>query len=296
MPTYFTENNTPQPGDSDNRLLHKIAGALSSGGGGGGGGGGGSSNGLTDAQLRATPVPVTIPNNVTVSVTDADGMNGPLFETLGWPSDAPAINDIQSQSIVASIKRGLQNWTSLLGRIPTLGQKTTAGSIPVALPSDQTVNVFQPFATYGSGVTNPGAQRVTISDDSVLMYSIGYSNDAPASNDTGVFSILALLKRSLQNWTTLLNGGVSVNTLAALGVPRVQATSATAANIVLTATCRRVSMLATTGTWYSLTGTATSTSHYIAAGERLDFSVPASTTISVLQETTAGSVRISELI
>lgn len=28
MPTYFPENNTPQPGDSDNRLLHKIAGAL----------------------------------------------------------------------------------------------------------------------------------------------------------------------------------------------------------------------------------------------------------------------------
>lgn len=89
---------------------------------------------------------------------------------------------------------------------------------------------------------------------------------------------------------------IEVNTLAALGVPRVQATSATAANIVLTAACRRVSMLATTGTWYSLTGAATSTSHYIGAGERLDFAVPASTTISVLQETTAGSVRISELV
>jgi len=85
------------------------------------------------------------------------------------------------------------------------------------------------------------------------------------------------------------------NPLASLGTPRVQATSATAANIVLTSTCRRVSMLATTGTWYSLTGTATTTSHYIAAGERLDFSVPASTTISVLQETSAGSIRISEL-
>lgn len=85
------------------------------------------------------------------------------------------------------------------------------------------------------------------------------------------------------------------NPLASLGTPRVQATSAAAASIVLTSTCRRVSMLATTGTWYSLTGTATTTSHYIAAGERLDFSVPASTTISVLQETSAGSIRISEL-
>ena len=93
---------------------------------------------------------------------------------------------------------------------------------------------------------------------------------------------------------TTANGGLEM--LAGIGVPRVQATSATAANIVLTATCRRVSMLATTGTWYSLTGAATTSSHYIAAGERLDFSVAASTTISVLQEATAGSVRISELI
>jgi hypothetical protein len=164
------------------------------------------------------------------------------------------------------------------------------------------INVFQPYIASGSGPTigtngQPSAQRVTISDDSVIIYSTGaFDNSPPASNDTGNFSILSLLKRGLQNWTTLLNGGVSVNTLAGIGVPRVQATSATAANIVLTTTCRRVSMLATTGTWYSLTGTATSTSHYIAAGERLDFSVPASTTISVLQETTAGSVRISELI
>ena len=89
---------------------------------------------------------------------------------------------------------------------------------------------------------------------------------------------------------------IEVDTLAGIGTPRVQATSATAASIALTTTCRRVSMLATTGTWYSLAGTATTSSHYIAAGERLDFSVPASTTISVLQETTSGSVRISELV
>lgn len=87
----------------------------------------------------------------------------------------------------------------------------------------------------------------------------------------------------------------SVDTLATPGVPRVQATSSAAASIVLTATCRRVSMFATQATWYSLSGTATSTSHFIGTGERLDFDVPAGTTISVLQETTAGSIRITEL-
>jgi hypothetical protein len=90
-------------------------------------------------------------------------------------------------------------------------------------------------------------------------------------------------------------GLLPVDTLATPTVPRVQATSATAASIVLTATCRRISMYATQGTWYSISGTATATSHYIGTGERLDFDVPASTTISVLQETTAGSIRITEL-
>lgn len=88
---------------------------------------------------------------------------------------------------------------------------------------------------------------------------------------------------------------VPVDTLATPGAPRVQATSAASVGIVLTATCRRVSMYATQGTWYSITGSATAASHYIGAGERLDFDVPASTTINVLQETTAGSIRVTEL-
>ena len=91
-------------------------------------------------------------------------------------------------------------------------------------------------------------------------------------------------------------GLLPVDTLGQPGVPRVQATSGTAANIALTTTCRRVSMFATQGAWYAISGTATTTSHYIGAGERLDFDVPASTTISVLQETAAGSIRITELV
>jgi hypothetical protein len=91
-------------------------------------------------------------------------------------------------------------------------------------------------------------------------------------------------------------GLLPVDTLGTPGVPRVQATSGTAASVTLTSTCRRVSMFATQGTWYSLSGPATATSHYIGAGERLDFDVPASTTISVLRETTDGSIRITELV
>jgi hypothetical protein len=111
----------------------------------------------------------------------------------------------------------------------------------------------------------------------------------PATEDT-----LTALSEKIPDQT--IPGLFPVDTLGTPGVPRVQATSGTAANIVLTTTCRRVSMFATAGTWYSISGTATATSHYIGAGERLDFDVPASTTISVLQETAAGSIRITELL
>lgn len=95
--------------------------------------------------------------------------------------------------------------------------------------------------------------------------------------------------------TMLTPGLLPVDSLGTPGIPRVQATSATAANIALTTTCRRVSMYATAGAWYSISGTATTSSHFIAEGERLDFDVPANTTISVLQDTSAGSIRVTEL-
>jgi hypothetical protein len=93
-----------------------------------------------------------------------------------------------------------------------------------------------------------------------------------------------------------ITGLLPVDTLATPGASRVHVTADIAATVTLTSTCRRVSMFATQGTWYSISGTATATSHYIGAGERLDFDVPASTAISVLRETTDGSIRITELV
>lgn len=87
-----------------------------------------------------------------------------------------------------------------------------------------------------------------------------------------------------------------IEPLGTPGTAWVQATSGTAASVTLTAACRRVSMFSTQGTWYAINLTATATSHYIGAGERLDFCVPAGSTLSVLQEDIAGSVRITELV
>ena len=149
-------------------------------------------------------------------------------------------------------------------------------------------------AAAGTGVDTP-AQSVPVAGGGTALAPGYVSLDAagdvvsPATEDT-----LEALNTKIPSQA--IPGLLPVDTLGTPGVPRVQATSGTAANIVLTSTCRRVSMFATQGTWYSISGTATSSSHYIGAGERLDFDVPASTTISVLRETTDGSIRITELV
>ena len=66
--------------------------------------------------------------------------------------------------------------TEIRDRLSTsLGPKTAASSLAVTLASDGT------FAT-----------------------AIGQPADTAATSDTGTFSVLALIKRALQNWTTLL--------------------------------------------------------------------------------------------
>lgn len=175
---------------------------------------------------------------------------------LGAQADAAATTDTGTFSIIAFIKRGMQNWTTLLARVPAL----VSGRTPVD----------------GSGVTQPVSAA-----------------SLPLPTGAATETTLAAVNTKVPSQIT--PGLLPVDTLSTPAVARVQATSGTAASIVLTTTCRRLSMYATTGTWYSISGTATSSSHYIAAGERLDIDVPASTTVSVLQETSAGSIRISEL-
>jgi hypothetical protein len=60
-----------------------------------------------------------------------------LLDAVGTQGDSVATTDTGSFSLMAFIKRSVQNWTTLFQRIPTLGQKTSAGSISVTLASDQ---------------------------------------------------------------------------------------------------------------------------------------------------------------
>lgn len=93
-------------------------------------------------------------------------------------------------------------------------------------------------------------------------------------------------------------GLMPVDSLASLGVARSVAMGAASANVALTTTTRRVSIHATVAGFYAVgTGAqnASATSHYIGAGERLDFDVAANTQIAAIRASADGTLYISEL-
>ncbi len=161
--------------------------------------------------------------------------------------------------------------------------------------------------TYTETVTSTGSSAEAAALTSIDT-GIGAPSGAAATTDTGSFSVLAFVKRGLQNWTTLLAripaaaipGLVPVDTLAAVGVARQLAAGAASANTALTTTCRRVSIHARLAEIRYAIGTgaqtASATSHYIATGERLDLDVPASAQIAVIRGgATDGILEVSEL-
>ena len=99
-----------------------------------------------------------------------------LSTVTGTQGDAPAADDVAAASIVSLLRRGLGRWTTFLGRFPAaLGATAAAGSLSVTLATD------------GVFVTNVGAKE-----------------DAAATTDVDAWSIVSLIKRGLQNWTSAL--------------------------------------------------------------------------------------------
>jgi hypothetical protein len=99
-------------------------------------------NGLTDTQLRAAAVPVSVASlplapgaSTSALQTAANASLANIDADLGAQADAAATSDTGTFSLIALKKRGLQNWSALLDRIPAL----VSGRMPVD----------------GSGVTQP---------------------------------------------------------------------------------------------------------------------------------------------
>jgi hypothetical protein len=72
---------------------------------------------------------------------------GTLVDILGDVGHAPATTDDGPASFNMLFKRGLQNWTALLSRVPVLGAALASASSPVAAPQKLTVAGFASVAT-----------------------------------------------------------------------------------------------------------------------------------------------------
>ena len=91
-----------------------------------------------------------------------------------------------------------------------------------------------------------------------------------------------------------------VEILGEVGTAKQRSATTTSANIALTSTTKRVSIKAVGADMrYEFGGstiTATTTSHYIADGERLDFACPEGTYIAVETISGTGTLEITELV
>jgi len=92
-----------------------------------------------------------------------------------------------------------------------------------------------------------------------------------------------------------------IEPLGRAGVARKLTAGASSANTALTSTCKRITMRAVTADIrYSIgttSQTATTNSHFIASGERLDLAVPLGANIGVIRDaSTSGTLELTELV
>jgi hypothetical protein len=212
--------------------------------------------GAADAQTLRIVQASDSPGVASLAAIDAD--LGALT-TVAAPADG-----LGDYSVIGALKRALLNWATLLTRT-TPGQAVAASSLPVVIASNQTA------VPVSGSVTATGAATETT---------------------------LAALNTKVP--AQAVPGFLPVDTLGVLGVARQLAAGALSANTVLTTTTRRVSVHARTADIRFAVGagaqTASATSHYIAAGERLDFDIPASAQIAVIRAgATDGTLELSEL-
>lgn len=225
-----------------------------------------STTALTDAQLRASAVPVSVSgvataaNQVTTNTT-----LGNIDGDIGAPADAAASSDTGTFSVIALVKRGLQNWTTLQAKIPAL----VSGAVPTS-----------PNLTRSSGNVDANTLRTVLAADGPAVTTLSSIDGKTAA---------------------LINGRSGVEPLGQPGVARQLAASSTSTNTALTTTCRRISAFARGADIRFAIGsssqTASSTSHYIANGERLDLVVPATPNIAVIRAGSIdGTLEVSELV
>lgn len=175
---------------------------------------------------------------------------------LGTPSDVAASSDTGTFSIISFIKRAIQNWTTLLSRIPTLGTKIASASLPViqsiesASGSITTQNLVPTgAATAGSAVeisvigsstvtigvqgTYTGALSVQATADGTTWFTLTYSallnavnggaTNPIASATNGIFTIHCAAWSAMRVTALAAVTGTANITLKAVNSPSIVA-------------------------------------------------------------------------
>lgn len=160
---------------------------------------------LPQTQIDAIKPPSTFPLATAdaANLSTAATTNTSISTNLGAQSDAVASSDAGSFSVMAFVKRGLANWTTLQAKIPAIGKSTEAASMAVALPQTQ-IDAIKPPATYPLATTDSTNLATVATTNTALSTNLGAQADSVATSDSGAFSLIALVKRGLQNWPTLL--------------------------------------------------------------------------------------------
>ena len=211
---------------------------------------------------------------------------------IGAQADAAATTDTGAFSLVAFIKRALQNWTTLLARTPVLGQAAMSASSPVVLASDQTaIPMVRSPATASGNITtqNLAPNGVATAGSAVEIVLAGASSLAIQTTGayTGALSVQVTLDGA--RWETL-TGAVITNMLSGVAA----ATIASAAVGVFTVPvhgalrARVTGLAAMTGTAaLTLRALAVPTVLYVVQPTAANLNVTASGTVTANQGTMA---------
>ena len=155
--------------------------------GGGGGGGAGSDRELVVTTYRARNAFTGASVGDTITSTQIIDVTGtPTTVSTIWRNQTTA-QDLAGAPSVANLELvGAQAMTDAQLRAAAVA--ITAASLP--LPS---------------GAATSALQNTTNTSLSSIDADLGAPGDAAATSDTGTFSLIALFKRGLTNWTTLLS-------------------------------------------------------------------------------------------
>jgi hypothetical protein len=117
---------------------------------------------------------------------------GNIDTDLGAPADSAATTDTGTFSLIALIKRGLQNWTTLLGRIPA--NLTVASTrllvdgsgvtqpTSVATRTPTTTSVASSATSVTILAANANRKGISIANESTAVLRLSYTNPATNGN------------------------------------------------------------------------------------------------------------------